>query len=114
MNALKQLSVPPLHTVEKALAIESFERCMAAKNRMLVTLSAVFFTYYFAFIVGAGWFRDIYVLPLMGGVNVGTAFAVSQYFFVAGLALIYAYRMKAIDIQITTFSDAWRKVHEHC
>lgn len=99
---------------KKTSAIESFEKCMAEKNRMLITLSAVFFTYYFAFIIGAGWFREIYVLPLMGGVNVGTAFAISQYFFVAGLALIYAYRMKRIDTQIKLFSDTWRTVHEHC
>jgi uncharacterized membrane protein (DUF485 family) len=114
VNSINKMSPAASWANEKALAIQSFEKCMAAKNRMLITLSAVFFTYYFTFIIGAGWFRDIYVLPLMGGVNVGTAFALSQYFFVAGLALIYAYRMRRIDAQIKVFADTWRTVHEHC
>jgi uncharacterized membrane protein (DUF485 family) len=113
VNTIHQVFQADLRMGEKSSAVDSFEKCMAEKNRMLITLSAVFFTYYFAFIIGAGWFRDIYVLPLIGGLNIGTAFALSQYFFVGGLALIYAYRMKRIDAQIKLFASTWRADHEH-
>jgi uncharacterized membrane protein (DUF485 family) len=86
--------------------IQAFDDCIAAKNRMLLILGAAIFIYYFALIVGAGWFRPFYTRSLPGGLNIGIAFALSQYVFVAALALIYARRMKRVDAQIKRLAEA--------
>jgi len=85
---------------------QAFDECMAKKNRMLLVLGVAVFIYYFALIVGAGWFRPFYTRSLPGGLNVGIAFALSQYFFVGALALIYARRMKHVDAQIKLLAEA--------
>jgi uncharacterized membrane protein (DUF485 family) len=90
----------------------AFDDCMAAKNRMLLVLGTAIFIYYFALIVGAGWFRALYTQVLPGGLNVGIAFALSQYVFVAVLALIYAQRMRHIDAQIKTLVEVGELKHE--
>jgi uncharacterized membrane protein (DUF485 family) len=85
---------------------QAFDDCMAAKNRMLLVLGVAIFIYYFALIVGAGWFRPFYTRSLPGGLNIGIAFALSQYVFVAALALLYARRMRRVDAQIKTLVEA--------
>lgn len=113
VNTIHQVFQADLRMSEKTSTADSFQKCVAEKHRMLIALSAIFFTYYFALIIGVGWFRDVCILPLIGGLNIGTAFALSQYFFVGVLALIYAYRMKLIDAQIKLFASTWRADHEH-
>jgi hypothetical protein len=39
-------------------------------------------------------------LQVLGGMNLGTVFALSQYLFVAGLAVVYTRRMTIIDARI--------------
>ncbi|WP_397453195.1 DUF485 domain-containing protein [Pseudomonas sp. NA-150] len=98
----------------KTEAMQDFNKAMVAKNRMLLILSSVFCAYYFALIIGAGWFRSLFIMQLPGGLNVGIAFALSQYFFVAGLAVIYAWRMQRVDLQIKKLAQTWRLNNETC
>jgi uncharacterized membrane protein (DUF485 family) len=112
MTTLSQGVPTAVITSEKERALQAFETCMAAKNRMLITLGIVFFTYHFTFIIGAGWFKAFYAIPLWGYLNIGTAFALSQYLFSGVLALIYAAYMKRVDQHVQLFSTTWRALHE--
>ncbi len=78
----------------------AFDACVSSKNRLLMLLSSAFFMYYFALIVGAGRCRSLFTLQVLGGMNLGTVFALSQYLFVAGLAVVYTRRMTIIDARI--------------
>jgi uncharacterized membrane protein (DUF485 family) len=102
----------PATRFQPNVVTKAFDDCMATKNRLLLVLGVAIFIYYFALIVGAGWFRPFYTRSLPGGLNVGIAFALSQYIFVAALALIYARHMQRVDAEIKMLAEAWEIKNE--
>lgn len=106
------MHAPATRFQPNVVSTKAFDDCMATKNRLLLVLGVAIFIYYFALIVGAGWFRPFYTRSLPGGLNVGIAFALSQYIFVAALALLYARHMQRVDAQIKTLAEAWEMKNE--
>ncbi|WP_174979684.1 DUF485 domain-containing protein [Pandoraea communis] len=97
-----RLSEPIAPPSTAAFQPGTFEACVKSKNRLIMRLTAAFFIWYFALLIGDGWFRSQLATPIAGVVNVGMVFALSQYLFGAGLAIFYARRMRTIDAQITS------------
>lgn len=87
------------------LKADSFAACVAAKNRLRIWLTALFFAYYLTLLVCAGWFRSVLATPVIGVINVGMMFTLSQYLFGAGISVYYARRMRDIDEGIATALD---------
>ena len=70
-----------------------FQALHSRKSAFLWGLMAFSVVYYFALPVGAAWFTDLYKIKIWGPVNVGLAFAFSQ--FVVAWAIAYVYSRKA-------------------
>lgn len=106
MDAHMKLSEPiaPPSTAESQPG--TFEACVKSKNRLIIQLTTAFFVWYFALLIGDGWFRSQFATPITGMVNVGMLFTLSQYLFGAGLAIFYARRMRTIDAQIAAATAA--------
>ncbi len=75
-----------------------FSVCIKKKSHMLWMLMVAFLMYYFALLVGAAYFRPLFAAILIGNINVGVVFAISQYVFAGAIALYYAQYMKTVDI----------------
>lgn len=100
------MSVTPLAMPPTPAPARTFDACVAAKSRLQIMLSCAFFIYYFSLVIGAGWFRPVMTIQLYGGVNLGIFLAISQYPFVACLAMFYARQMKRLDTEIKALAEA--------
>jgi uncharacterized membrane protein (DUF485 family) len=89
-------------TVWPNATADSFAACVATKNRLRIGLTVLFFAYYLALQVCAGWFRSVLATPVISAVNLGMVFTLSQYLFGAVVAIYYARRMRVIDERIAT------------
>ncbi len=82
----------------EAIAIDPrFLLGMQKKGRVLWILMIAFLCYYFALLIGAAYYRPLFAEMFWGNLNLGMAFALSQYLFAGGIALYYAHYMKQID-----------------
>lgn len=111
MDARMKLSNPAAPTSSPTCPPGTFEACVASKNRLLICLSAAFFVWYFALLIGDGWFRSLFATRIAGTLNAGMLFTLSQYFFGAGLAIVYARRMRSIDVQFAAMAAAAADAH---
>lgn len=75
-----------------------FSNGIKKKAHMLWMLMAAFLTYYFILLVGAAYFRPLFAEILLGNINFGMVFAISQYVVAGAIALYYAHYMKQVDI----------------
>jgi uncharacterized membrane protein (DUF485 family) len=85
-----------------------FQLCMRQKSRMLWILMTAFLCYYFALLAGAAYYRPLFAQMLIGNLNLGMAFTLSQYLFAGAIALVYAQYMKKVD---TTMQELIRNHH---
>ncbi|VVE57361.1 hypothetical protein PHO31112_05185 [Pandoraea horticolens] len=106
MDAHIRLSEPIAPPSTAEFQPGTFEACVASKSRLIIRLTAAFFVWYFALLIGDGWFRSQFATPIAGMVNVGMVLTLSQYLFGAGLAIFYAWRMRTIDAQIAAATAA--------
>lgn len=74
-----------------------FQRLHAKKTAFLWGLMAFSVVYYFLLPIGAAWFVDIYKIKLWGPVNVGIAFALSQFLVAWGIAWFYSVKAAQFD-----------------
>jgi uncharacterized membrane protein (DUF485 family) len=84
----------------------AFSRYQEGKARILWLLMAAFLCYYFALLIGAAYFRELFASMVFGHVNVGMLFALSQYVFAGVVAVYYANYMKKVDTSMQEFIDA--------
>lgn len=89
-------------TVWPNSTVDSFAACVSTKNRLRIVLTTLFFAYYLALQVCAGWFRSVLATPVISVVNLGMVFTLSQYLFGAVIAIYYASRMRVIDERIAS------------
>ncbi|WP_414439727.1 DUF485 domain-containing protein [Burkholderia sp. 22PA0106] len=111
MAAHMKFSNPIAPTSPPTYLPGTFEACVASKHRLLVCLTAAFFAWYFALLIGDGWFRSLFATRIAGMLNVGMLFTLSQYLFGAGLAIVYARRMRIIDMQFAAMAAAAADAH---
>lgn len=78
-------------------ATPAFQDLHRRKTRFLWSLMAFSVGYYFLLPVGAAWFSDLYRVTLWGPINVGLAFALSQFIVAWGIAWLYARRAGHYD-----------------
>lgn len=67
------------------------------KARVLWILMLAFLAYYFALLIGAAYYRNLFATILFSHFNLGMVFAVSQYVFAGAIALFYARYMQQVD-----------------
>jgi uncharacterized membrane protein (DUF485 family) len=72
-----------------------FQELHRRKARFLWGLMGFSILYYFALPVGAGWFQPLFRQRVWGPVNVGLAFALSEFVVAWGIAWWYARRANA-------------------
>jgi uncharacterized membrane protein (DUF485 family) len=70
------------------------------KNRVSLVLLLIAAVYYMTLLLGASFFKALFVFPLAGELNLGTVFAISQYPFGGLLAWIYVVKMRSIDLKV--------------
>lgn len=70
------------------------------KNRVSLVLLLISAVYYMTLLLGASFFKSLFVFPLAGELNLGTVFAISQYPFGGLMAWIYVVKMRAIDLKV--------------
>jgi uncharacterized membrane protein (DUF485 family) len=70
------------------------------KTKVSLTLLLIAAVYYMTLLLGASFFKPLFVLPLAGELNLGTVFAISQYPMGGLLAWIYVVKMRSIDRKI--------------
>ena len=78
-------------------AAPAFRDLHARKSRFLWSLLAFSVLYYFLLPVGAAWFGDWYAVKVLGPVNAGLLFALSQFLVAWGIAWWYARRADEFD-----------------
>ena len=89
---------PAAHAAPDWRALEADARFQALhrrKARFLFGFMAFSVAYYFALPVGAGYFPELFRLKLWGPVNVGLAFALSEFAVAWLVAFVYARRAGA-------------------
>ena len=67
-----------------------FQALHDQKIRFLWGLMAFSIVYYFLLPIGAGYFPDLYKVKVWGPINVGLAFALSEFVVAWGIAWYYA------------------------
>ena len=67
------------------------------KTRFLWGLMAFSIIYYFLLPIGAGYFSDVYKVRVWGPINLGLAFALSQFVVAWLIAFIYSRRASRFD-----------------
>ncbi|MDB6142764.1 MAG: hypothetical protein JWP80_1808 [Pseudomonas sp.] len=78
-------------------ALKDIKREKTKVSLMLLLITAV---YYMTLLLGASFFKPLFVLPLAGELNLGTVFAISQYPFGGLMAWVYVVKMRAVDRKI--------------
>ena len=78
-------------------ALNEFEIEAARHRRMLTFLFTAFALFYFGLLVAAAYFPSLCAIRLVGRINVGMLFVVSQYLFGCLVAWIYVARMRRTD-----------------
>lgn len=78
-------------------ATPAFQDLHDRKTRFLWSLMAFSVVYYFLLPIGAAYFSDLYRQPLWGPINVGLAFALSQFVVAWGIAWLYARKAGHFD-----------------
>jgi len=79
---------------------DALKQIKREKTRLSLVLLLVAAVYYMTLLLGASFYKTLFVLPLAGELNVGTVFALSQYPFCGLLAWIYLVKMRSIDRKI--------------
>jgi uncharacterized membrane protein (DUF485 family) len=74
-----------------------FKRLHARKAAFLWGLMAFSVVYYFLLPIGAGLFPQVYGIRVWGPVNLGLAFALSQFVVAWGIAWFYAVKAAQFD-----------------
>lgn len=98
MTAPDTASTPASSPPWAALAAApAFRDLYARKSRFLWTLLAFSVLYYFLLPAGAAWFGDWYAVKILGPVNAGLLFALSQFLVAWGIAWWYARRADEFD-----------------
>src|ERR1700754_4207224 len=82
---------------EAMLASERFKRLARRRQNTIVVLGLVSALYYFSIPALIAWAPDIFRIRLAAGINLGTAFAVSQYPFGGLIVYVFMRRTAAID-----------------
>ena len=77
-------------------ASPSFRSLMRSRRRTVLSLGAVAGAYYFSIPALLAWFPDFFKLQLAPGINLGVAFAVSQYPLGIVIALIFMWKMSVL------------------
>lgn len=94
---------------QDVLASPRFQNLARRRRNTVLALGAFAAVYYFAIpvlIAGApGWFR----IPITGGLNLGTLFAISQYPFGALVAWVFLRRTAALDREARRFAQGRRE-----
>lgn len=70
------------------------------KTRVSLVLLLIAAVYYMTLLLGASFFKPLFVFPLAGELNLGTVFAISQYPFCGLLAWVYVVKMRSVDRKI--------------
>jgi uncharacterized membrane protein (DUF485 family) len=76
---------------------EVFNTAVTRHRRATVGLFIGFIAFYFALLVGAAYFRDVFTTQVWGRVNVGLLFALSQYLVAGLVAWTYVSIMRKTD-----------------
>jgi uncharacterized membrane protein (DUF485 family) len=74
-----------------------FQELHRRKTSFLWGLMAFSMIYYFLLPIGAGWFADLYKIKVWGPVNLGIAFAFSQFLVAWGIAWLYSRKAAEFD-----------------
>lgn len=77
-------------------ASPSFRSLMRSRRNTVLALGAVAGIYYFSIPALLAWFPDFFKLPLTPGINLGVAFAVSQYPLGIAIALVFMWKMNVL------------------
>jgi uncharacterized membrane protein (DUF485 family) len=67
-----------------------FQRLHREKRLLLSILMAVSIGYYFMLPLGAAWFPELFRVQILGPVNAGLLFALSEFLMAWGVAFLYA------------------------
>jgi uncharacterized membrane protein (DUF485 family) len=86
-----------------------FKELHARKTTFLWGLMAFSVVYYFLLPIGAGWFPDLYGIRIWGPVNVGLAFALSQFIVAWGVAWLYCAKAAQFDAVAEAIAQETRK-----
>ncbi|MBM4227539.1 MAG: DUF485 domain-containing protein [Gammaproteobacteria bacterium] len=78
-------------------AAPAFRQLQARKSRFLWSLLGFSVVFYFLLPTGAAWFGEWFVIKVVGPVNAGLLFALSQFLVAWGVAWWYARRASEFD-----------------
>lgn len=88
------------HDWDAIASSPEFRALMAGKKRFIVGAVVFFLVYYFLLPVLAGYVPDLMRTSVIGVVNVGYLFALSQFFMAWIVAYLYVRRSQAFDAQV--------------
>ena len=73
-----------------------FQDLVNRKNSFMWSLFFFAMVYYFALPIGAGYFKEIMAIKVIGSINVAYLFALSQFFVAWGIAYVYAQKCNKV------------------
>jgi uncharacterized membrane protein (DUF485 family) len=82
---------------EAVLASERFRQLARRRRNTIVVLGVLAALYYFSIPALIAWAPEVFRIRLAAGINLGTAFAVSQYPFGGLIVYVFMRRTAAID-----------------
>lgn len=85
---------------EIALYKNTFEMVARRQLYLVFILTIAFLAYYALLLVGAAYFTNIFSIQIVGRINIGIIFTISQYFFGGIIAWVYVQKMHAIDVAL--------------
>ncbi|TBU86511.1 DUF485 domain-containing protein [Phytopseudomonas dryadis] len=100
------MSQPPCIPWEQLSRDETFLAATREKYRLVTVLASISALYYFALPLGASWLRPLFTHYLVGDLNIGLLFAVSQYPVGAVLAYAYVRGLRRINPRIASVCAA--------
>jgi uncharacterized membrane protein (DUF485 family) len=74
-----------------------FQRLHSKKMAFLMGLMIFSIVYYFLLPIGAAYFTDLFRKPIIGPVNFGILFALSEFVVAWGIAFYYSVKAKEFD-----------------